>query len=80
MKTTNLIVDKGSAVKDAMGSAGKVRSLAADRKLSPAANLKAKTPSFGEAFEEARGSKGQMNQPKTASPKASARLPARAYF
>ncbi|MGP1366980.1 MAG: flagellar hook-length control protein FliK [Schwartzia sp. (in: firmicutes)] len=72
MKTTNLIVDQGSAVKDAMGSAGKVRSLAADRKISPMANLKAKTSSFGDALEEARGSKGQMNQPKTASPKASA--------
>ena len=72
MKTTNLIVEKGFAVKDTVGSAGKVRSLAADRKLAPTANLKAKTPSFGDALEEARGSKGQLNQPRTASQKASA--------
>lgn len=72
MKTTNLIVEKGFAVKDTVGSAGKVRSLAADRKLAPTANLKEKTPAFGDALEEARGSKGQLNQPRTASQKASA--------
>ena len=70
MKTMNLIMGKGTAVKDAAGSEGKVKLPVADRKFAP----KAKTPSFGEALEEARGGKGQMNQPKVAAQKPSAPL------
>lgn len=76
MKTTNLIMEKNASVQDEVGSTGKVRPLGANRKFSPTANLKAKTPSFGEALEEARGSKGQMNQPKTTPKKAAAQVAA----
>ena len=66
MKTTNLIMGKGTTGQNAVGSGGKVKLPAADRKVSPIANLKVKTPSFGETLDEARGSKGQVNQPKAA--------------
>ena len=69
MKTTNLILGKGATLKDSVGSEGKVRLSVAGCKFSPTANLKAKTPSFGEALDEARGGKEQMNQPKAAGQK-----------